>query len=31
MGIKATNNRIFEERDEVNISFLENYQLLQMS
>ena len=24
MGIKATNNRIFEERDEVNISFLEN-------
>mgnify|MGYP007121479549 FL=1 len=31
MGIKAANNRIFEERDEVNISFLENYQLLQMS
>ena len=31
MGVKATNNRIFEERDEVNISFLENYQLLQMS
>ena len=31
MGIKTTNNRIFEERDEVNISFLENYQLLQMS
>ena len=24
MGIKAANNRIFEERDEVNISFLEN-------
>ena len=24
MGIKATNNRIFEEKDEVNISFLEN-------
>ena len=31
MGIKAAKNRIFEERDEVNISFLENYQLLQMS
>lgn len=31
MGTKAANNRIFEERDEVNISFLENYQLLQMS
>ena len=24
MGIKTANNRIFEERDEVNISFLEN-------
>jgi hypothetical protein len=31
MGIKTANNRIFEDRDEVNISFLENYQLLQMS
>ena len=31
MGTKAANNRIFEERDEANISFLENYQLLQMS
>jgi hypothetical protein len=31
MGIKKAKNRIFEERDEVNISFLENYQLLQMS
>ncbi len=31
MEIKTANNRIFEERDEVNISFLENYQLLQMS
>ena len=31
MEIKTANNRIFEERDEVNISFLENYQLLQLS
>ena len=25
MGIKKAKNRIFEERDEVNISFLENW------